>query len=548
MHQTTTKFRNNIDATSGLFDSYSGSTLPIQVGQELLVRAGAELISSVLHLGDKSKALIHLPREAEEYTRHKLDLGENLSSDKWFYLANDGDRGLSCHAVGSLPPLAKLRREYFVLLYGSGAPILLLSKAPAKSAKLWQTYFFDSSPVISGIVAQVEPHLKSNNVEQRAIFSDFYRSTGSSEYPAADSGLHNVLKAFLTEIGGNLEPHNRRVEDELRWTRTLNLIQSAVGWELDGSRLNNMIARVMKQSVGYDYLELQVIQQVEQKFKIVNSFQHNLTSFGGPLLTVILRPDKQEEILRSRKSIMLNGSNAVSWLMNPRLMSMMELESGALVPLIFQHRPIGLLKLFSRYAGHFDSEAAAKLEKIGTIIAKSLENARIHALMRRMATIDGLTNVYNHRYFADQIVREFKRAQRYKSHLSLLMLDIDYFKQYNDNNGHLQGDAVLTTIGKLLKSNVREVDLACRYGGEEFVVILPETEIGQAIIVAEKIRLAIEEYPFKFEQRQPNGKVTISMGIAEGVEEIESSTELINRADQALYRAKKLGRNRCEVF
>ena len=518
------------------------------VGQGLLFKAGAELISSVLQLHENSFALIHLPREAEEQTQHRLDVITPLSSSEIYHVTETAQNKIHCQSLGKLPHLSKLRREYFLLLVGPETSILLLSKASAGKTKSWQTHFIDSIPDISNLVSLLESKSNSGDETVNTIFSELNNLITTRAKKTPDTGFHAILSAFLTEIDRNLEPHNRRIENELRWTRTLNLIQSAVGWELDGSRLNTMIARVMKQSVGYDYLELQIIQQSEQKFQIVSSFQHNNTTFGGPLLTVILRPDKQEELLRGKKSVTLSKSNADEWLMNPRLMSMMELESAALIPLNYLRRPNGLLKLFSKQPGHFTSNEAAKLEKIGRIIAKSLENARVHALMHRMATMDGLTNVYNHRFFAEQIVREFKRAQRYKNRLSLVMIDIDYFKQFNDNNGHLQGDTVLTTIGKLLKTNVREVDLVCRYGGEEFVVILPETEIAQAIIVAEKIRVAIEEYPFKFGQRQPNGKVTISAGIAEGVEEIESPTELINRADLALYRAKKLGRNRCEVF
>lgn len=525
-----------------------GQSDPIEVGQSLLFKAGAELISNVFQHNESMRVVLHLPREAEEQTRHRIGIAETLSSSEFYLLARNNLGHVNHQSLGILPHLSKLRREYFVLLIGSGTAILLLSKAPAQSTKSWQTHFIASDHDVFKIINRIAVTLKTTRKKEKDLLVTLSHELNGEATTAQDNAYHNILNAFLTEIGKHLEPRNQRLENELRWTRTLNLIQSAVGWELDGSRLNNMIARVMKQSVGYDYLELQVLQQSEQTFKIVNSFQHNNTTFGGPLLTVILRPEKQEELLRNRKSVMLDSKNAEDWLMNPRLMPMMELESAALIPLIYQRRPNGLLKLFSRQPGHFADDEAARLEKIGRIIARSLENARIHALMHRMATMDGLTNVYNHRFFAEQLIREFKRAQRYKIRLSLLMLDIDFFKQYNDNNGHLQGDMVLSTIGKILKSNVREVDLVCRYGGEEFVVILPETEIAQAIVVAEKIRSAIEEFQFKFEQRQPNGKVTVSAGIAEGVEEIESATELINRADLALYRAKKLGRNRCEVY
>jgi len=493
-----------------------------------------------------SRALIHLPRLAEEVSRRKLGIESTLSSGELYLLFRNAHGKIVATSVGELPYNSKFRREFFLLVHSASSAIMVLGRADNDRSKDWQTCFDNNLDQINEIGCHLATLFPKKSDPLKQFLSNLKGHHGSLSEPP--SALKHLLSAFLTEIGSSIEPNRAQLENELRWMRTLNLIQSAVGWELDGVKLNTMIARVMMQSVGYDYLELQTIQPSEKTFQIINSFQHNATAFGGPLLTVILKPEKQAELLHTRKAVTLSKRNADEWLMNSRLMSMMELESGALIPLIYQRKPNGLLKLFARTPDHYSIDQTARLEKIGRIISRSLENARIHGMMHRMATMDGLTNVFNHRFFAEQITREFKRAQRYKSHLSLLMLDIDYFKQYNDNNGHLQGDAVLTTIGKILRSNVREVDLVCRYGGEEFVVILPETEIGQAIVVAEKIRVAVEEYPFKFENRQPNGKVTVSAGIAEGVEEIESSTELINRADLALYRAKKLGRNRCEVY
>jgi len=165
------------------------------------------------------------------------------------------------------------------------------------------------------------------------------------------------------------------------------------------------------------------------------------------------------------------------------------------------------------------------------------------AKMEQLAVTDGLTGLYNYRHFQEQLAHEFDRAKRHQLDLSLLMMDIDYFKIYNDCHGHPAGDQVLRTIGKIIKENLRKIDIAARYGGEEFAVILPETNHKSAIVVAEKIRKLIEQTPIDHEDQQPNGKLTISIGVASYPRDAEDPRSLVDVADRRLYRAKQKGRN-----
>lgn len=164
--------------------------------------------------------------------------------------------------------------------------------------------------------------------------------------------------------------------------------------------------------------------------------------------------------------------------------------------------------------------------------------------LQQLAVTDGLTGLFNHRFFKEQLMHEFNRATRTKSSLSLAMIDIDYFKFYNDENGHPAGDIVLKKISKLIQRNLRKIDIAARYGGEEFVVILPETSHNAAKIVTEKIRRLVEEEPIIHEQKQPNKKLTISLGLATYPDDTKDPDKLISVADQRLYKAKQGGRNR----
>lgn len=163
---------------------------------------------------------------------------------------------------------------------------------------------------------------------------------------------------------------------------------------------------------------------------------------------------------------------------------------------------------------------------------------------KEAADRDGLTGVFNKRYLKQWLGDEVVRTGRENLPLSLLILDIDHFKLYNDQNGHLEGDEVLRRVGDLLKKSIREDDVAARYGGEEFIVVYPGASKPTALRLAEDLRKAVEEFPFPHAARQPLGKVTISGGVATFPEDSRDSIDLIRCADQALYEAKAAGRNR----
>ncbi len=175
------------------------------------------------------------------------------------------------------------------------------------------------------------------------------------------------------------------------------------------------------------------------------------------------------------------------------------------------------------------------------------ERAReLRAVMDKLEEVsitDDLTQIYNHRYLISRLNYEVERARRYGLSISLIMLDIDHFKVYNDNNGHLAGDDVLRKVARLINGAIRETDIVGRYGGEEFAIILLHADLIQMEEVAERIRRTIEETPFPNEESQPIGRITVSMGgccFSDGMETME---DLIRSADEVLYRAKRNGRN-----
>jgi diguanylate cyclase (GGDEF)-like protein len=168
--------------------------------------------------------------------------------------------------------------------------------------------------------------------------------------------------------------------------------------------------------------------------------------------------------------------------------------------------------------------------------------------LKSLANEDGLTGVYNHRFFHDTLREKIMSCEKEKSPVSVIFIDIDYFKHYNDLYGHQKGDEVLRIIGSLLKNAARKEDIVARYGGEEFSIILPNTSEKDAFTIAETIRKEIEETYFEGEENQPNGKITASIGVSVYPDKAKNDMELIKSADDALYRAKFFNKNRVESY
>ena len=167
---------------------------------------------------------------------------------------------------------------------------------------------------------------------------------------------------------------------------------------------------------------------------------------------------------------------------------------------------------------------------------------------KELSRKDGLTNLYNHRFFHQLLETEVARALRYNRVVSLLMIDIDNFKRFNDSHGHPAGDVALKQLSRLLREGSRSCDFVARYGGEEFAIIAPEASPDSARRMAERLRTMVDEAHFEGEEAMPGGRLAISIGVATVPTQAQDKCELVERADQALYRAKALGRNRVVVY
>jgi diguanylate cyclase (GGDEF)-like protein len=216
------------------------------------------------------------------------------------------------------------------------------------------------------------------------------------------------------------------------------------------------------------------------------------------------------------------------------------------VPILREHQLLGLVTTVDPEDGGFGDEDIESLSALAVQAGVAIENARLHRVVERQAVTDALTGLANRRQFYEVLGREYERSQRFGTPLSLILLDIDDFKNINDTRGHLAGDAVLHGVAATLAELIREIDMAARYGGEEFAILLPQTAQEGAAQLAERLRREIATRPIRFGPDEIEG-ITASFGVAAGPEDSMTQIDLIASADAALYQAKRDGKNHVTV-
>jgi diguanylate cyclase (GGDEF)-like protein len=255
-----------------------------------------------------------------------------------------------------------------------------------------------------------------------------------------------------------------------------------------------------------------------------------------PVDTTILGRAHRDGVAVESDAHAIPGS--ADWARDPE-----DVASHAAVSLRSGEHVVGVLVIGSATPRELTPAELDRLQVIGNQSSLALQNALLHGELERLSVTDRLTELYNHGYFEQRLEEEVGRAERFGHVLSLIMIDIDDFKLFNDTYGHPRGDRVLRSVSDTITQTLREIDFAARYGGEEFVVVLPETDVEGARAVAERVRAGVEQLSYASIGVDPSVRKTISVGVATFPTHARAGAPLIVAADQAMYVAKRSGKN-----
>lgn len=350
-----------------------------------------------------------------------------------------------------------------------------------------------------------------------------------------DAEMIDLLTLFSTQASMALENARlysleRRRADQLE---AINVVARQTTAVLDLDELLTVVCHLLLEWFRVDHV---AVLMVEGDTLCVRAHEGRLTP--SMAMGAMLSPGAglAARALSSGRSIIENDVSEVEGY----VAGFLETRSEICVPLIFFGEKLGVLALDAARKDAFDAEDRQPLESVADICAAAIQNANNFDRMKQLAYVDGLTGIHNRRFFEMRIVEELERAGRFQGRMSAIMVDIDHFKKLNDEFGHLLGDEILRSVASILKQQLRKMDMVCRYGGDEFAILVPETTGENAMRVAEKLRRQIETHPFPGVPRP----VTISCGVADCPTHGLTRDEVVAAADNALYTAKQAGRNR----
>lgn len=358
------------------------------------------------------------------------------------------------------------------------------------------------------------------NLDQRLTLSF------SEEWGAVASAFNQLLTS--------LRSHKSTWEKQLRNLESLNYFAELIHSHLETDVLLPTLCEKIKELMQVK--EILLFNVDKNSRKLVPWAAAGIESERLPRLQFAIGEGLAGWVAKTGETVFLNNPSA-----DERFKTMeggTKIESILCAPLMGQEGIVGVLSVANRADGMpFTDQDRQFFATLTPHIAQALENAQLYQL----AITDELTGLYSARYFRHRIEKEMKRAYRYKQPLSLMMMDLDYFKKVNDTYGHLTGDGVLREVANRIRRGIRDIDIPCRYGGEEFCLLLPETDLQGTEILAERLRKAIAEKAV-----HQNGNIipmTISIGVA-ALSDGQTKEQFIDAADDAMYRAKQEGRNR----
>ena len=343
-------------------------------------------------------------------------------------------------------------------------------------------------------------------------------------------------------VADKLRKENVQIEKQLRQIEHLYDVIKEAGATLNVQEMIELTREFTERMFDLPHFVIAVLSNDGKRYEVRVASGCDESLFRA--FEVELESDRLAAVLaRERKPVWVDSIGQQDHFAKLRNLA---IQSFVFLPFLVQDRTIGFLCSFSSTDKFIDQEEFGNFEVFCNQISIGLQKSLLYEKVQKLSITDGLTKLFSHRYFKQRLEEELVLSQRYGSSLSLLILDIDHFKHYNDTYGHVAGDHVLMEVAHILKGQSEVAHLAARYGGEEMVLVAPETSKEQAMELAEKIRKAVENYSFAVGKETT--RVTVSIGVATFPQDAHSGLDLIGKADKALYAAKNRGRNRIVAY
>ena len=366
-------------------------------------------------------------------------------------------------------------------------------------------------------------------------------AAGAAGLVAAAVGLRNSRRArslrterdLLEADRGRLLDRNKGLQEQVELLSAMREVTRVVSNTPDFEEILGEVLRIVEDLVNAEEITIFLLDETTGRLTPHAQRRQKKNAFGRQIKHETVNDDNVAEAAEHRSLLRVIEGDALH----------------SVIPLQAHREMIGVLKLDLTIEGT-PAERTAKMDRyeqairsIARHISVAIKTAHLHD----RAVIDGLTGLYTKRYFTGQIEAQLEAARRHRRPLSLIMLDLDHFKAVNDEHGHLTGDEVLIGVAELLQKNLRKYDTAHRYGGEEIILILPDTQTEKARAIAERIRERIEAKHFRTTAGR-RLQITASLGVAALHPGVRTTSAFIQNADQALYQAKNAGRNRVCVW
>jgi diguanylate cyclase (GGDEF)-like protein len=400
-----------------------------------------------------------------------------------------------------------------------------------------------ASALASAVLAQPRPLVQ--DLPGAGLAATPLRSPGAvlgalvlrEDAAGAPSLDEETLEVLGRQLGAAL--HNARVCAELRASatrvETLRILTATVTSGRDLATIVPPFAEQMRQVIDFDRLACGFVNETGDYIEMVGYPEGTSWGLGAVLPVVGSGPGF---VALNRKSVLqLDLVREHRFIEDMRLLED-GLRSYLLVPLVSREQTVGVLALGSSRSGAFDDLTLARLQRLADAVAIAFDNVRLFQKTREMSITDEITPLYNFRYFHQALDRELKLVSRYGSTLSLIFIDLDRFKPINDTYGHLRGSRTLREVGFLFREGVRETDIPARYGGDEFCVILPQTDGAAARALGEKLRSLVEDHTF-LQEEGIDARLGVSLGVATFPEEAKTKEALIRLADKRMYEDKE---------